>query len=88
MSSRNPLLDQPLGDRTREKTIRNTEHLERIAHLVGTGELPFPTDLPTDQIERLVALVRERRRRKLVQFLARAIAKNICGGEGDGSQER
>jgi hypothetical protein len=87
MNSPNISSDQPLGDRTHEKTVRDSEQLERIAHLVAAGELPVPTDLAADQTEQLVAMVRERRRRRLVQFLARAIATSIRS-ESEQAHER
>ena len=52
-------------------------HLDRIADLVACGEVPLPLDLPMDQLERLAAEVRKRRRERLVDFVAHAIAADI-----------
>ncbi len=53
------------------------EQLGRLAELVASGELSLPVDLPPDQLELLVRKVRQRRRRRLVRFIADAIAMDI-----------
>ncbi len=56
---------------------RSAEHLFRLAELVASGELVLPVDLPSDQLDQLVRQVRTRRRRRLVRYIARAIATDI-----------
>jgi hypothetical protein len=51
--------------------------LDRIADLVATGELLIPDGLTPDQITTLAANVRQRRRRRLVRYIARLIANAI-----------
>lgn len=51
--------------------------LDRIARLVADGELPLPQDLATEDFDWLVKKVRKLRRRRLVRFIARAIAFDI-----------
>ncbi len=53
------------------------EQLARWAELVANGETPFPKGLTRDQGHRLLELVCQRRRARLVQFIARAIAQEI-----------
>lgn len=65
---------------SREQTvIRSVQRtdLGRIADLVSCGDLPFPGNLPTSQLSQLAAMVRERRRRRLIRFIARSIALSI-----------
>lgn len=49
----------------------------RIADLVARGQLAFPPELPARDAEWLRSQVSERRRRRLVQFIARGIAQDI-----------
>lgn len=53
------------------------ERLQRLAALVALGEIPLPRHLPTDQLRHLIGEVRRLRRRRLFQFLGRAIARDI-----------
>ena len=53
------------------------EQLGRVAELVANGELPFPENLPAERSQRLLVDVQLRRRRRLVQFIARTIALDI-----------
>ena len=53
------------------------EQLVQLADLVACGELDLPVELAPDQFERLVRHVRNRRRERLVDFIARAIAMDI-----------
>lgn len=58
--------------------LSSPEKLDQVAALVARGELPFPGGLPDNHAHRLAVEVRERRRRRLVQFIARSIAQTIC----------
>jgi len=53
------------------------EQLARWAELIAGGEAHFPGSLGRDQQRHLLELVRQRRRSRLVQFIARAIAQEI-----------
>ena len=57
--------------------LQSPEQLVRLADLVASGELPLPTDLHSDQLEHLAREVRQRRRRRLVRFIARTLALDI-----------
>ncbi len=56
---------------------QSPEQLVRLANLVASGEVPLPADLHPDQLEHLAREVRQQRRRRLVQFIARTIALDI-----------
>ena len=59
------------------------DHLARKAELVASGELPFAVDdVPADLLPAYVGHVRRLRRRRLVQFIARAIANDIHRSRG------
>jgi len=58
------------------------EMLARWAEAVANGEAPFPSDLSNEDQERLLEHVRRRRRSRLVQFVARAIAQDILRSRG------
>lgn len=60
--------------------VQTEEQLDHLAQLVAAGELPFPTGLAAELVVRLAVEVRERRRRRLVQFIARSIAESIFVG--------
>jgi len=49
----------------------------RLADLVACGELPLPDGLSSGQLEHLALEVRKRRRKRLVDYIARAIAIDI-----------
>jgi hypothetical protein len=51
--------------------------LVRLAEHVAAGRVPFPTDLPADQADRLAGLVRGLCRDRLVRHIARAIAADL-----------
>ena len=56
------------------------EQLDRVAQLVASGEVAFPAGLSVARTDRLARIVREQRRRRLVQFIARSIARDIYRG--------
>ena len=53
------------------------KQLDHVAELVANGELPFPEALPTERSHRLLNEVQQRRRRRLVKFIAHTIAMDI-----------
>ena len=92
MSGHKPVSTSPLDAVSTHETdtsvqsVRSDQQLQRIAALVADGDLPLPLDLPDKQLAKLVREVQERRRRRLVQFVARAIAMDIVSGNGQGGQ--
>lgn len=59
-----------------------TLQLDEIARLVTDGEVPFPEELTDDNRLRLTRLVRARYRARLVNFIARGIARDIRRADG------
>ena len=53
------------------------KQFDRVAELVANGELPFPENLTAKRSQRLLVEVQQRRRRRLVKFIARMIALDI-----------
>lgn len=51
--------------------------LKRMTEVCGNGEMPFPSDLPPDEAHALALLVRNHRRTRLIDFLARQIAADF-----------
>lgn len=67
-------------DQTNEfEAESNTPSIDpsKLALLIATGELPFPTSLSSHETDRLAVQVRNRRRTQLVQFLARQVAQHL-----------
>lgn len=58
-------------------TAETTTDLRALAQLIADGEIPFPMDRQAHERRRLVVLVRERRRRRLIEYLAQQIARSI-----------
>lgn len=58
--------------------LSSSGKLEMMADLVANGEFPFPKDIPAEQYIQLVTEVGIRRRKRLVKFIARSIAREIC----------
>ena len=92
MSSYEPISTSPLGETidhgtdAEEQLALSAQQLQRVAELVAIGDLPLPQHLPGEQLSLLVRTVRERRRRRLVQFVARAIAMHVIHGDRQGGQ--
>ncbi|MCA9207945.1 MAG: hypothetical protein KDA55_06295 [Planctomycetales bacterium] len=53
------------------------EQMERWAQLLADGDVEFPPDLLESQVAALVNQVQLRRRRRLIQWLAREIARYL-----------
>jgi hypothetical protein len=51
--------------------------MDRWATLIADGQDAFPADLPPPDRDRLLAEVRRRRRDRLVEHIARAIALDL-----------
>lgn len=58
--------------------------LQRLASLCGDGEIPFPSDLPPQELRTLAQLVRQHRRARLLDFLATRVAESIHEIQGNG----
>jgi hypothetical protein len=57
------------------------DQVNRWAELIAGGRDRFPPDLPPSDRDRLLTEVRRRRRDRLVQHIARAIALDLGGME-------
>ena len=55
----------------------STDQLTRWADLIANGEVGFPANLPAGQLRELIAEVRQLRRNRLIDYIARAIALDI-----------
>ncbi len=55
----------------------SAERLPQIAEMIADGEIPIPVDWPDSRLHPLLNLVHAARRRRLVHFIARAIASDI-----------
>jgi hypothetical protein len=92
MSSDRPNLTSFLEDAVnhgiepRQQPDLSGPRFQRVAELVANGDLPLPLDLSDEQLAKLVREVQERRRRRLVHFVARAIAMDIVNGCGQGGE--
>ena len=53
------------------------ERLPDLAEMIATGEAPVPNDWPLDVLSTLLDLVHVARHRRLVHFIACAIASDI-----------
>ena len=62
---------------TRQAAPESPQHFRRMVELVASGELPLPQHLPCEQLGRLAREVHKLRRRRLVHFVARAVANDI-----------
>jgi hypothetical protein len=51
--------------------------LVRLADLIAAGQADCPGGLPDEDLERLVRLVRQRLRQRLLRYLARQIALDL-----------
>lgn len=62
--------------------LSTVQGFSRWADLVARGEVAFPTGLTEGQEESLLQAVRQRRRQRLVQVIARAVAQDIRRSRG------
>ena len=69
-------MNSDLDDRT--ETVALTDRLYQTAELIANGEVPIPVDWPEDRLFPLLDLVHVARRRRLVRYFARLVAKDIC----------
>jgi hypothetical protein len=64
----------PLPDENRPPT---PQQLARLAELVADGKAALPRGLPSAQLQELIRQVQRRRRDRLIQFIGRAIARDL-----------
>jgi hypothetical protein len=57
------------------------EQVQRWAELIADGSAQFPADLAPPDRDRLLAEVSRRRRDRLIQHIARAVALDLRGAE-------
>lgn len=55
----------------------NAEQISRLADHISAGEMQIPDDFSKSDKEVLLAEIHHRRRRRFIQFIARAIASDI-----------
>jgi hypothetical protein len=67
---------------TAEQLASFSQRFQRMAEMVAIGDMPLPRNLTDEQLALLGREVQQRRRRRLVQFIARAIAIDIAAGHG------
>jgi hypothetical protein len=60
-----------------EKGSTKLSEIGRLAKLVATGQVPFPTELGSQERTELVSRVAELRREMLLSHIAQAIAMDI-----------
>lgn len=77
MTRHNHFLNQPAASVEQDSRTLGEENLNRMASLIANAEMPFPLELPPDQISLLAAKVRSLNRKRLVQFVADVIARKI-----------
>ena len=63
---------------TRTESVIPAGRLHQTAELIADGELPIPVDWPEESLSPLLDLVHAARRRRLVRYIARVIAGDIC----------
>ena len=66
----------PNGDQNQRLSSRNMD-LANLAELIASGEASFPDGLMKNEEQKLLQAVQDRRRRRLVQYIAGAIAQDI-----------
>jgi hypothetical protein len=52
-------------------------NLEKIAHLVASGQMPLPEELSPEELQEVVHQVRTRCRQRLLKLIASAIAQDL-----------
>lgn len=74
----------PAIDRDQSPSPLGEEQLARWAALVADGSEPMPAEgsVPPDQLGRMTRRVRALRRRRLVRFIARQVAKDLAQTRG------
>lgn len=60
-----------------DKNSQNKEDARKLAQLIADGEIPFPQDRDARDCHHLAALVRARRRQRLIDYLAHLVARAI-----------
>tara|TARA_R100001132_G_scaffold8677_1_gene8224 strand:- start:8028 stop:8255 length:228 start_codon:yes stop_codon:yes gene_type:complete len=53
------------------------EQLTQISHLVADGDLSLLSELPPKQLQIVIQLVREKRRIKMLQLIAKVIFEDL-----------
>jgi len=52
-------------------------NLEKVAHLVASGQMPLPEELSPEELHEVVHQVRTRCRQRLLKLIASAIAQDL-----------
>jgi hypothetical protein len=56
------------------------ERLNQISHLVAEGDFSPLSELPPKQLQIVIQLIREERRKKMLQLIAKVIFENLKNG--------
>ncbi|MFV1967237.1 MAG: hypothetical protein ACC628_17550 [Pirellulaceae bacterium] len=79
-ASNETLRDLQLDDPSHYCDADHRIQLAKMAELVANGKAPFRANLPSDETGWLRKTVAELRRRRLIRFIAQAIARDIHDG--------
>ena len=63
-----------------ENAKATPEPLARLAELIADGRAVLPPGLSADHLQTLIREVRRRRRDRLIQFIGRAVARDLYRG--------
>ena len=77
----NQLLEDFLNSETTygsQDEIAQASQLKKIAETIANGEIPIPIDWAEDELNQLLDLVHVARRKQLLQFFAKTVARDIC----------
>ena len=58
--------------------ITRASRLKKTAEVIASGEIPIPVDWPQTELQQLLDLVHDARRKRLLRFFAKTVAKDIC----------
>ena len=58
--------------------ITRASRLKKTSEVIANGEIPIPVDWPQDELEQLLDLVHDARRKRLLRFFAKTLARDIC----------
>lgn len=73
------------GNETTNQPVQDPgSDLDRLADLCSVGAVPVPDDLSERETKRLFLLIADRRRIRLIDFIARSIADDFCNEQING----
>jgi hypothetical protein len=60
--------------------VASRERLAQISHLVAEGDFSPLSELPPKQLQIVIQLIREKRRKKMLQLIAKVIFEDLKNG--------